>query len=98
MTTQERIAAFPAAVLVDFEAAGMCGTTASRYGVVTPGERGYQPLWTTFSFDKLEAMVCRHHNCRAATYNELSAALAGSMFGWDVPAADPFHSSNTRAP
>lgn len=84
---QERIAAFPAAILVDLDGLHC----ATRYGIVSPGERGYQPMYVspTLSFDELNAIVLRQRGCRDATPQEREAALCGSMFGWDCKAADP---------
>lgn len=87
MTIQDRIAAFPAAVLVDAEGYAC----ATRFIIVTPGERGYQPLYVNprLTFADLNEIMLRQRGCRDATPAEREAAFAGSMFGWDCPGADP---------
>lgn len=88
-TVQERIASFPRRIVVDL--AGFA--CATRWGVVDPGDRGYQPLylrnpdgWTLEELDKLNQHV---NGARPPTPAEREAALIGSMFGWDCPGADP---------
>lgn len=87
-TTQERIAAFPAAIVVDLDGLAC----ATRFGIVTPGEPGYAPLYGRdgWSLDRLDAVLIRTGRAdRAPTAFEREAALVGSMFGWHVPGADP---------
>ena len=88
-TVQTRIASFPAAVVVDLD--GLACET--RYGIVTPGEPGYQPLYIKsekYSLADLDAMLIQQGRAeRAPTNAEREAAQIGSMFGWHVPGADP---------
>jgi hypothetical protein len=86
-TVQERIASFPAAVLVDLE--GLACET--RYGIVAPGEQGYQPLYLnpSLTMEEVEEIMCKVRKVRAATVQEREAAMIGSLAGWDVPGADP---------
>ena len=55
--------------------------------VITRGEPGYKPFPTRQSADALNAQF----NVSIA---QREAMLAGSMFGYHVPAADPDHPSN----
>lgn len=48
---------------------------------VTQGERGYRPIYTPLD--------AAHLNGPDVTPQELEAAYTGSLFGWDVPGADP---------
>lgn len=86
-TVQERIAAFPRRIVVDLQ--GMA--CKSRYGLVDPGEPGYQPLYGRDDWDikDLDALVVQVHKTRAPTPEEREAALIGSLCGWHVPGADP---------
>lgn len=88
-TTQERIAAFPKRIVVDL--AGL--HCATRYAIVDPGEPGYQPLYGRDDMDlsRLDEIVASVNGTRKPTRAEREAAQIGSMFGWDVPAADPAH-------
>lgn len=49
---------------------------------VKRGEMGYHPIYTRATADDLNAG-------RGVTPAQREAMLAGSMFGWHVPAADP---------
>jgi hypothetical protein len=84
---QERIASFPAAIVVDLKRTA-CGVL---YGVVKPGERGYVPVnpGPEITLAELDEICAQEHNTRKPTEAERAAALFGSMFGWDVPGADP---------
>lgn len=86
-TTQQIIASFPAAIAVDLRGLHC----ATPFGVVHPGERGYQPVSVpqTYELDKLDEIVMRQYQTRKPTGFEREAALYGSMVGWDVPGADP---------
>jgi hypothetical protein len=84
MTIQERIASFPAAILVDLDGLG-----ATRFAIVSPGERGYQPVYSPLGFAELNEIMLKVRGCRDATFAEREAAIVGSMFGWDCPGADP---------
>jgi hypothetical protein len=46
------------------------------------GEMGYSPV---YSFRSIERLNAASH----VTPQQAAAMLAGSMFGWDVPGADP---------
>lgn len=81
MTIQERIAAFPSHI-------ALRNLEDSRIIMVQPGVTGYWPL----PFDTLaeaDAYLERRFGARAATNREREAARCGSMYGWEVPAADP---------
>lgn len=86
-TVQDRIANLPRRIVVDLEGLN-CKT---RFGVVDPGEPGYQPLYVspTLSIDDLDEIVASQNNTRKPTAAEREAAQFGSMFGWHVPGADP---------
>ena len=87
-SAQEIIASFPAIVICDGESLS-CET---RFIAVKPGESGYYPV--TIAFDTIEDAAVKYaktYNTRVATKSEQNAALAGSMFGWDCPGADPLN-------
>lgn len=86
-TVQERIASFPKRVVVDLDGL-YCKT---RFGIVDPGEPGYQPLHVspTMTIDELDEMCARTNNTRKPTEAERQAAQIGSLAGWHVPGADP---------
>lgn len=85
-TVQQIIAAFPAAIGVDLRDFP-CQTP---FGVVRPGVPGYTPVEDDIdTMEALDRHVCARYDTRAPTDEERTAALAGSIFGWHVPAADP---------
>lgn len=47
------------------------------------GESGFWPIYGDLPDEEIEAFNSRHGNSPA----QVEAMLAGSMFGWDVPAA-----------
>lgn len=55
---------------------------ASQVICVRRGEKGYYPIFTPLSAEELNADHGVSPAQREAMYN-------GSLFGWDVPAADP---------
>ena len=50
--------------------------------VIVRGERGYYPMGTDFDVDA-------YNKARGITAAQVEAMVAGSMFGWDTPGADP---------
>lgn len=58
------------------------GHGAPRVIQITRGESGYRPVLSRTSAAELNAEA-------GVTPQQAEAMLAGSMFGWDVPAADP---------
>lgn len=88
---REIIAAFPGDVVVDLEGLHC----ATRYGIVSPGEPGYQPLYDPHETHTLarwdHVLVEKGRASRLPTAAERRAALNGSMFGWHVPGADPLN-------
>ena len=63
----------------------MCATHLPETGdpiVIKRGERGYWPLPDGMSVNGINTTF-------AATPPQIAAMLAGSMFGWDIQAADP---------
>ena len=50
------------------------------------GTKGYTPCP---ALDKIEADVDHYNNTLSVTKAQAAAMLAGSMFGWDVPGANP---------
>lgn len=87
----KRIAELPAAIVLDTTAHPATASVPVRYVVVRPGEGGYTPLrgQDGQTLDEVEAVITVLFKTRAATPAEREAALAGSMFGWHTPAADP---------
>jgi len=51
--------------------------------LVKRGERGY--FSTNWTAEDME----RYNNANNVTQKQINAMLMGSMFGWDVPGADP---------
>jgi hypothetical protein len=84
---------FPKAVVVDLRTLAC----ESPFGVVKPGERGYSPLRSTLELPELDEVCARQYDTRVPTPAERKAALVGSMFGWDVPGADPAHYDREQA-
>lgn len=80
---------FPGDVVVDIRSLH----AKAPFGIVSPGETGYQPLFVdpeSTSLDKLdEALIKNGRSSRKPSDAERKAALVGSMFGWNVPGADP---------
>lgn len=95
---REIIAAFPGDVVVDLEGLH----AATRYGIVSPGEPGYQPLYDARATHTLEDwdrfLIASGRTSRAPTDAERNAALNGSMWGWHVPAADPLNNADAGLP
>lgn len=58
---------------------------------VRRGESGYHPIWTRRSADELNA-------AEGVTKQQAAAMYAGSMFGWNAPAADPALYDNEGRP
>lgn len=52
--------------------------------LIRRGEPGYRPVATDMSADVLNAVLDP-----VPTSLQIEAMLVGSMFGWDVPGADP---------
>lgn len=94
---REIIASFPGDVVVDLEGLN-CPT---RYGIVSPGEPGYQPLYDPKNTHTLgrwdHVMVETGRASRLPTEAERRAAQVGSMFGWHVPGADPLNCGDAEA-
>ena len=58
--------------------------------IIRCGERGYYPSeWDTGSREKNREIASSHNARRGITDIQEAAMLAGSMFGFEVPAADP---------
>lgn len=69
--------------------------------IITHGESGYVPFDTNASPDELRLMVNEMNEGMGVTRAQEEAMLAGSMFGWDTPAAKPWNydqSGNPRQP
>jgi len=49
---------------------------------IIAGEGGYTPLWQEVDVDQLNTML-------GVTAPQVKAMVAGSMFGWHLPCADP---------
>jgi hypothetical protein len=93
---REIIASFPGDVAVDLSKLH-CET---RFGIVSPGEPGYQPLYISPSAIERgaidlafldESLIRQGRATRAPTDAEREAALIGSLAGWHVPGADPLN-------
>jgi len=54
---------------------------------LTRGERGFSPIYT--QADDVPGMVDRLNARLGVSLAQREAMLMGSMFGWNVPAADP---------
>lgn len=64
--------------------------TTGEVIIIVRGESGYYP--TSFSSDDKEfnkQLVDEYNPKRGITKAQVAAMEAGSMFGWDVPGADP---------
>ena len=58
--------------------------------IIRCGEHGYYPSeWDTGSREKNREIASSHNARRDITDIQEAAMLAGSMFGWQAPAADP---------
>lgn len=53
------------------------------------GVPGYSPLHIHNTAEDAETQVARLNERKGVTSAQREAMLAGSMFGWHVPAADP---------
>lgn len=85
---REVIASFPGDVVVDLTSLHC----ATPYGIASPGERGYQPLYGKRTLAEWDDMLVRSGRAsRRPTPAEREAAQIGSMFGWDCPGADPLN-------
>lgn len=82
-TVQDRIAAFPSHI-------ALRNLGDNSLIMVQPGVAGYWPLPASIdTLDAADAYLARLFGARAATNREREAAAVGSMFGWEVPGADP---------
>lgn len=59
--------------------------------IITRGESGYRPFASEFD---AETAVRLFNESLRITEADAQAMLAGSMFGWDCPAANPPNSNN----
>ena len=58
--------------------------------IIRCGERGYYPSeWDTGNREKNRDIASSHNESRGISDMQESAMLAGSMFGWDTPGANP---------
>ena len=58
--------------------------------IIQCGERGYYPSeWDTGKREENREIASSHNARRGITDVQEAAMLAGSMFGWQTPAADP---------
>jgi hypothetical protein len=93
---REIIASFGGDVVVDLDGLHC----ATRFGIVSPGEPGYQPLYDPRATHTLEDwdrfLVNSGRASRAPTEPERRAALNGSLFGWHVPGADPLNCADAE--
>lgn len=87
-STQQIIASFPAAVLIVFPGL-IRDSIGTPYGIVKPGEIGYQPVYSGLPVAELDQMVAAQYKTSVPSPAQREAALSGSMFGWDTPVADP---------
>lgn len=79
---QERLAKFPSHIAVQMDGVeGIC--------LVEPGIVGFKPFPHAGSRDGADAVIVEAFDTRKPTDAERRAALFASMFGWDVPGADP---------
>jgi hypothetical protein len=85
--TRDVIASFPAFVAVDADGLHL----ATRFVVIEPGTKGYIPLPHVESLEQADRIAERWGADRLPSALEREAAQIGSMFGWDVPGADPQH-------
>lgn len=84
--TPARLSAFPKAIVIDFRDNP---SIDAQFGIVKPGERGYNPIFTPLSLEEMDELTAQEFNTRKPTAGERKAAEFGSMFGWGVPGADP---------
>ena len=83
-SARDVVASFPAYVAVDATAEG------NGFIAIEPGMTGYYPILAR-DLDQADRVVQRWGAERAATPAEREAAYMGSMFGWEVPGADPLN-------
>ena len=58
--------------------------------IIKKGESGYYPSeWDTGNREKNRDIASSHNESRGISDMQESAMLAGSMFGWDTPGANP---------
>ena len=73
----------------------MCYSTVPSNGeliILKAGESGfYNTNWSTHSPQKNREIANTENAAAGITKAQEQAMLAGSMFGWDVPAAKPWH-------
>jgi hypothetical protein len=81
------VAGFPAFVAVDADGLYL----QTRFVIVEPGAAGYSPLPGIASLAAADAIARQWGAERDATDAEREAAQIGSMFGWNVPGADPLN-------
>lgn len=71
---------------------GIIFNTSTKVIVIKRGESGYYPINTKLSAKEL-------NEAAGVSPQQREAMLTGSMFGWNVPAADPdcyFHAEATH--
>ena len=84
LCVQERIASFPSHIAVKAPS-----SVEVPFVIVQPGAIGYWPLSKAQSLQEADSIVESVFGARQPTDAEREAASNGSVFGWDVPAADP---------
>ena len=63
--------------------------TTGQIGVITRGERGYKPVSVKIAGLDSHATVDRLNTALGVSKAHAAAMMAGSLFGWDCPAANP---------
>lgn len=66
--------------------------------VITKGEKGYTPTGTYSQKTSPKAGTSAINKANGVSRAQEAAMVAGSMFGWDVPAADPKNYDNDGKP
>ena len=90
---QEICASFPSHIAIDGGPLAIDG-----FFYVQPGAKGYWPLHPSISsLEAADALLARTFGARQPTEAEREAASIGSMFGWDVPGADPLNHMEREA-